>query len=216
MGEAKRKRSATQRLIAEFPDCCFCGGLRRTATREHMPPTSLFDNSHRPDGLVMPACEECNKGTSKADLAVALLSRWDYYSSAQEQLDHSKLANRIKKQAPELVAEWLNIDAAEKKEHGSTCSITEFRSRQTLVSRRSVRFPYANSIYLRTRLFSHCILRIFEEGFRMMEVSLRLGGLKRILPAAAFQSSFSISYRATARYRRVNGMNIKHLNTGTP
>jgi hypothetical protein len=115
MGEAKRKRSATQRLIAEFPDCCFCGGLRRTATREHMPPTSLFDNSHRPDGLVMPACEECNKGTSKADLAVALLSRWDYYSSAQEQLDHSKLANRIKKQAPELVAEWLNIDAAEKK-----------------------------------------------------------------------------------------------------
>src|ERR1700747_540666 len=100
MGEAKRKRSATQRLIAEFPDCCFCGGLRRTATREHMPPTSLFDNSHRPDGLVMPACEECNKGTSKADLAVALLSRWR--SSCRLQPTHCSRAIMRGRQLPTL------------------------------------------------------------------------------------------------------------------
>jgi hypothetical protein len=42
MGEAKRKQrqknSATQKLIAQFPECCFCGGTRPSAAREHMPP----------------------------------------------------------------------------------------------------------------------------------------------------------------------------------
>lgn len=78
-----------------------------------MPPRSLFDDSRRPDGLVMPACEECNTGTSKSDLAVALLSRWNYYSSPQEQRDHARLAARAKKQSPELIAEWTSIDPAE-------------------------------------------------------------------------------------------------------
>jgi hypothetical protein len=39
--------------------------LLRQATREHMPPKSLFDGSHRPDKLVMPACHVCNNNTSK-------------------------------------------------------------------------------------------------------------------------------------------------------
>jgi hypothetical protein len=58
-----------------------------------MPPISLFDAAHRPDGLVMPACNECNKGTSTADLAVALISRWSTVSSPQERQDHAKLPN---------------------------------------------------------------------------------------------------------------------------
>jgi hypothetical protein len=114
MGEAKlkqkQKNTATQKLIAEFPKCCFCGGARPTATREHMPPISLFDASHRPDDLVMPACNECNKGTSTADLVVALISRWSSVSTPQEQKDHAKLAKRILIQAPSLVRdEWLSI-----------------------------------------------------------------------------------------------------------
>jgi hypothetical protein len=75
MGEAKRKKSATLKFIDEFPYCFFCGGQRRTTTREHMPPKSLFDNSHRPDKLVMPACTQCNSGTSTADLTAAIISR---------------------------------------------------------------------------------------------------------------------------------------------
>jgi hypothetical protein len=110
MGEAKRRRSSTQKFIEQNPSCCFCGGLRGAATREHMPPKSLFDNSHRPDKLVMPACDECNRGTSTADLAVAMISRWNYHSHAQERTDHTKLAAQIKKQAPELVAEWMKLD----------------------------------------------------------------------------------------------------------
>jgi len=78
-----------------------------------MPPRSLFDNSHRPDKLVMPACLECNKGTSTADLAVAMVSRWAYDSTPQEQVDHRKLAQQVKKQAPELVAEWTKLDTGQ-------------------------------------------------------------------------------------------------------
>jgi hypothetical protein len=110
MGEAKRKRSATQKLIAQFPDCCFCGGERPSATREHMPPTSLFDAAHRPDGFVMPACSECNRGTSTADLTVALISRWGTaIGTLQEQEDHAKLAKRLLVQAPFLRDEWFSI-----------------------------------------------------------------------------------------------------------
>jgi hypothetical protein len=106
MSEASQKRSTTQRFIEQFPACCFCGGLRPATTREHMPPKSLFDNSHRPDKLVMPACDECNRGTSTADLVVALVSRWNYNSAVQERLDHRKLSARVRRQAPELTEEW--------------------------------------------------------------------------------------------------------------
>ncbi|KYG20208.1 hypothetical protein SE92_07980 [Bradyrhizobium sp. AT1] len=113
MGEAKQKQSATAKLIERFPACAFCGGIRATTTREHMPPKSLFDNSFRPDRLVMPACAECNRGTSTADLVAALVSRWDMYASNQSQIDHSKLSAQIKLQAPEVVREWLSMDSPE-------------------------------------------------------------------------------------------------------
>jgi hypothetical protein len=113
MGEAKRKLSATQRLISQFPDCCLCGGLRPSTTREHMPPRSLFDKSHRPDEFVMPACGECNRTTSTADLVVSLVSRWDFSSTQQENVDHSRLVARLRMQAPELIAEWTAPDVEE-------------------------------------------------------------------------------------------------------
>lgn len=106
MGEAKRKLSTTRAFIEKYPDCFFCGGRRRSTTREHMPPKSLFDNSHRPDKLVMPACDECNRTTSTADLTVSVISRWAYSSQAPENLDHQRLVARLWKQAPELIEEW--------------------------------------------------------------------------------------------------------------
>jgi hypothetical protein len=114
MGEAKRKQSATQKFIEQYPACCFCGGLRAATTREHMPPKSLFDNSHRPDRLVMPACKECNGGTSTADLTAAVVSRWAYDSGPQERTDHSRLAVQVRKQAPDLIAEWTKMDPEER------------------------------------------------------------------------------------------------------
>ncbi|MEA2818861.1 MAG: hypothetical protein QOJ86_865 [Bradyrhizobium sp.] len=115
MGEAKLKKSATQKFIEQYPHCALCGGERPSATREHMPPKSLFDQSYRPDRLVMPACVICNGGTSKADLTAAMVSRWNYNSPHQEQADHSRLANQVRIQAPELIAEWTKLDQFDRK-----------------------------------------------------------------------------------------------------
>jgi len=118
MGEAKRKRSATQRFIEEFPECCMCGGERRAVTREHMPPKALFDSSHRPDKLVMPACDECNRGTSTADLVASVIARWRYPSNAQELEDHHRLLIQVRRQAPEIVEEWSGaIDKTQARKH---------------------------------------------------------------------------------------------------
>src|SRR6476660_3209283 len=118
MGEAKRKQSATQAFISKYPDCFFCGGRRLSTTREHMPPKSLFDNSHRPDKLVMPACAECNRGTSTADLTVAIVSRWHHVPRSQENIDHKKLIAQVHRQDPDLWGEWkkLNADPREKEQ----------------------------------------------------------------------------------------------------
>ena len=106
MGEAKLKHSATKKFITQYPKCCFCAGSRDSATREHMPPKALFDRSHRPDKLVMPACDECNGGTSTADLVAAIVSRWNYNSGETEREDHHRLINRARKHHPEIVSEW--------------------------------------------------------------------------------------------------------------
>jgi hypothetical protein len=110
MGEAKLNKSATARLIEKFPDCCLCGGDRKASTRDHIPPKSLFDKSHRPDRLVMPACGACNGGTSTADLVASIVSRWNFYSDQQEMDDHSRLVARIKKDRPDIVKEWTSLD----------------------------------------------------------------------------------------------------------
>ena len=113
MGEAKARRSATQKFIEQFPECCFCGGLRRATTREHMPPKSLFDSSHRPDRLVMPACAECNRGTSTADLTASIISRWGMDLAPQEHADHRRLVGQVRTFNSELVREWTKLDPLE-------------------------------------------------------------------------------------------------------
>jgi hypothetical protein len=117
MGEAKLRKSATQRFVAQYPDCCFCGGVRQAATREHMPPKALFESSHRPDKLVMPACGECNRQTSTADLVASVISRWGFNLSVLS-TDHPRLAAQMARQAPDILREWMRpIDRAEARQH---------------------------------------------------------------------------------------------------
>jgi len=63
----------------------------------------------------MPACRECNSGTSSADLTASMVSRWNYNSPMQEQEDHRRLANQVRRQAPELVDEWTKMDALDRR-----------------------------------------------------------------------------------------------------
>jgi hypothetical protein len=114
MGQAKVKKRSTAEFILKFPACSLCGGERPTVSREHMPPRALFENKHRPDRLVMPACIECNKGTSTPDLVASIVSRWGYELTAHSRTDHAKLAAQVKIQAPELVREWLGVDSPDK------------------------------------------------------------------------------------------------------
>jgi hypothetical protein len=44
-----------------------------------------------------------------------MISRWNYDSSPQERSDHTRLAARVRRQAPELVAEWLSFSNSEEK-----------------------------------------------------------------------------------------------------
>lgn len=123
MGEAKRKKSATRKFVELYPRCCFCAGVRPATTREHMPPKSVFDFSHRPDKLIMPACDQCNRGTSTADLIAAVTSRWGYLNTEQENADHRRLVSQVRKQAPKIADEWTKpIDRiaarAHLKQHG--------------------------------------------------------------------------------------------------
>ncbi len=132
MGQAKAnqkaKQSATERLLAQYPICCFCGGATEATTREHMPPKALFDGSHRPDKLVMPACDGCNRGTSTADLVASILSRWRLDLSDQEKKDHKRLAAGVGISNPELIAEWTKLNEAErlraKLEHNAPANST--------------------------------------------------------------------------------------------
>src|SRR6202022_3585064 len=91
MGQAKIKKRSTADFVLRFPLCSLCGGERPPATREHMPPRSLFDRKHRPDQLVMPACSTCNKDTSTSDLTASMISRWGVDTSPQSRTDHAKL-----------------------------------------------------------------------------------------------------------------------------
>jgi hypothetical protein len=116
MGEAKRARSATAKLLEQHPYCCLCGGIRIATTREHVPPRALFDRSHRPDRLVVPACDDCNRGTSTADLVVSLVARWRFDEiTDSEAYDHSRLAARLRKQAPEILSEWTKLGLIDRK-----------------------------------------------------------------------------------------------------
>jgi hypothetical protein len=114
MGEAKLNRTATQSLIAKYPRCCLCGGVRPSATRDHIPPKALFDKSYRQNDIVVPACTECNNGTTTSDLVASLVARWNYSSGDTEVADHGRLARQLRNQAPEIVAEWTKLDPFER------------------------------------------------------------------------------------------------------
>lgn len=75
MGEGKQRRTFSQRIREDQPNCIFCGGDTPSETVEHYPPRSIFDGKHRPKGMEFGACKECNEASREADLVVAMLSR---------------------------------------------------------------------------------------------------------------------------------------------
>lgn len=56
----------------------------------------------------MPACDECNRGTSTADLIASIVSRWNYNSNQIEIEDHRKLIGQARMHHPEIFSEWTS------------------------------------------------------------------------------------------------------------
>lgn len=75
MGEAKRRKSITEKMLLKQPRCIFCGGSTPADTRDHVPPIAIFDGRQRPAGLEFSACSNCNSGSRNADEVASLLSR---------------------------------------------------------------------------------------------------------------------------------------------
>ena len=46
--------------------CCLCG-IRPATTKDHIPPKCIFPSPRPVDIITVPACEECNEGTSAID-----------------------------------------------------------------------------------------------------------------------------------------------------
>jgi hypothetical protein len=67
MSESKRRMSKQQQLLAEHPDCYFCGGVNRATTIDHVPPRACFPDGYAPEGFEFPACKNCNEDAAKQD-----------------------------------------------------------------------------------------------------------------------------------------------------
>jgi hypothetical protein len=67
--------SATQKLLAAHPWCCFCGGSEKAVNLDHQPARLMFPDKHRPKGLEFPACAACNISTSGDEALVAFFAR---------------------------------------------------------------------------------------------------------------------------------------------
>jgi hypothetical protein len=116
MGEARRKKSTTMKLISQHPHCCLCGSTRPSTTREHFPPTNFFDNSQRPDSIVVPACNQCNSGTGIADLIAGLISRVGFNPPSELNLKDSRvLLNDLKRRRPDILKGMMGLGTVAKK-----------------------------------------------------------------------------------------------------
>jgi hypothetical protein len=116
MGEKKRRQGAAARFLRQHPTCALCGGGTPATTREHFPPTSLFRGYYRPNSFVVPACRDCNIGSSTSDLLASLLSRITLGElRGSENEEFRRLASQLGRQDLLTANELLDVGLIEKK-----------------------------------------------------------------------------------------------------
>lgn len=103
MAAGNRKLSKAEFLQAH-PDCCFCGGRRPTAERDHAPARIVFRGKHGPDDFEFPACAECNRAAALSEQVTAFYIR--SIDRGYERLDeneYQKLIEGIVNNAPDAL-----------------------------------------------------------------------------------------------------------------
>ena len=113
MGEEKRRKTRTQKLIEANPFCCFCGGTRSATSADHIPPIQMFDLRQRPSGLECPACDNCNNRMGAIELIPCLIGRVHPDVASQAKKDEvQKLFDGVKANFPGLLESmWIDSDA---------------------------------------------------------------------------------------------------------
>lgn len=104
MGQAKTK---LERLKADHPFCCFCGGMAPTETIDHVPNRASFVGRHSPRDYVFPACKACNSGTSGSEELVTFLALISPKTDDYEEERLRLLGRGLRRKYPEMMKSIL-------------------------------------------------------------------------------------------------------------
>ena len=95
------KLNRKQRFLAGHPYCCFCGGVARSTTVDHVPPKACFPVGHWPETFEFPACDRCNHGTTMHDQIFGFYSMLlDFDGTNISKADIAKLKSGIENNYP--------------------------------------------------------------------------------------------------------------------
>jgi hypothetical protein len=107
--------TSTQRFLVEHPFCCFCGGKTPATTRDHVPAKCLFDNKHRPDRLVFPSCDQCQKLSKIHELVAGFVARiFPDAKTRAGRREIEKYGRRVHRAVPGLLEEMQDTDPEQK------------------------------------------------------------------------------------------------------
>ena len=90
MGEAKRRRPSREGRLLLASRCTYCPG--QPTGWDHMPPISMFEGRHRPEGFEFAACSACNVGTRTCDALASMLA----HVSPLNAMDHWQTTSSLR------------------------------------------------------------------------------------------------------------------------
>lgn len=101
---ARNRKPSKAELLQNHPNCCFCGGRRPTAERDHAPARVVFRGKHGPDLFEFPACVECNRAAALSEQVTAFFVRSvDQGYGKLDEDEYQKLIDGIINNAPEAL-----------------------------------------------------------------------------------------------------------------
>src|SRR5437763_1066447 len=104
MGQARQKSRNLASLLKGEARCIYCDNTPTTI--EHMPPITMFRERSRPNGMEFAACDDCNRGTSGADIVAAFYARLSQSDNPAMLAEAIGLRRKMKQVAPGVSEEF--------------------------------------------------------------------------------------------------------------
>ena len=106
MNDVGKKRRRKEAFLHENPFCCFCGGLNRATTVDHVPSRQMFSLRRRPKGLEVPACKSCNQAIKRHEQVAAMLGRiFPDGATVEEREEMKKIMSAVARYSPGVLEE---------------------------------------------------------------------------------------------------------------